>query len=36
MKEFRMIFGPMIALAILVSPVFAENETGYRYLALGD
>jgi lysophospholipase L1-like esterase len=36
MKEFRMIFGPVIALALLVSPVFAGSGAGYRYLALGD
>jgi lysophospholipase L1-like esterase len=36
MKEFRMIFGPVIALAFLVSPVFAGSGADYRYLALGD
>ena len=36
MKDFRIIFSQVIVLAFLVGPVFAGNDSNYRYLALGD
>jgi lysophospholipase L1-like esterase len=35
-KQLRMIFGQVLALAVLAAPMFAGNQTNYQYLALGD
>jgi lysophospholipase L1-like esterase len=35
-RDRRIIFGQVVALTLLVGPVFAGNESNYRYLALGD
>jgi len=35
-KQLRMIFGQVVAFAVLAAPVFAANQTNYQYLALGD
>ena len=36
LKDFKIIFRPVIVLAFLVGPVFAGNDSNYTYLALGD
>jgi len=36
LKDFRIIFSQVIVLACLAGPVFAGNDSNYRYLALGD